>query len=217
MNILLADDHPFFRDALTLYIERTCPDVQVLSARDYGAVERVLAAGTGIDVILLDRRLSGARNFENLKTLRDKHSDIPVLLMVANTDDQDKAQVKDMGAAGYLQKNIPGKIIVEIVREVASGRSFFGGYIVPIAELSEPQDAMAREIRAAITSLTPRETEVLCCLMRGDSNKDIAETLRIQVVTVKLHVKGICRKFGVKNRTQAALMAKELGIQNRAG
>ena len=211
MKLLLADDHTLFRDALLLYIERAEPEAEVILAKDLHDALEKLEQDSQKDLILLDLRMPGMNGLEGLKTVREKYPDIPVALMSGVAEKQDVKAAMDLGAVGYFPKTLSGKALLEAIRHVLAGEIFVasgedGGSIMP-SYYGDKKPISNLDVK-----LTPRETEVLSFLSQGASNKEIANALNLQVVTVKLHVRGVCKKLNAKNRTQAALKARELGL-----
>lgn len=233
MKLLLADDHTLFRDALCHYIERAEPDAQVRLAKDMHEAMEILSVESDIDIVLLDFRMPGMDGLQGLKTLKEKYPDLSVALLSGLAERKDVEQALQIGAAGYFPKTMSGKAMLKGVRDILSGEKYVAydhntneimtSYDYGIAAQKSKanpayggfgenkQDALLDD-KFAQTGLTPREREVLGYLARGESNKDIANALKLQIVTVKLHVRGICRKLGAKNRTQAAMIAHEKGL-----
>lgn len=210
MKLLLADDHTLFRDALILYIERANPECGLSVAKDLHEALSVLEENPDQDLILLDLRMPGMNGLDGLKTVKEKYPDIPVALMSGVAEEQDVKKAMEMGAAGYFPKTLPGKDLLVAIQKVVSGEEF-----LPLDKENDkvmPSYYGSKSEGNTDVSLTPREAEVLTFLARGASNKEIANELDLQVVTVKLHVRGICKKLDAKNRTQAALRARELGL-----
>ncbi|GJL84401.1 MAG: DNA-binding response regulator [Micavibrio sp.] len=229
MKLLLADDHTLFRDALVQYIERAEPESDITLAKNFYEVVDLMKEKPEQDLILLDLRMPGMNGMEGFKRMRDDYPDIPVALMSGVAETKDVNDAMDLGAVGYFPKTLSGKALLKAIQLVLTGERFVPidhetNAIMPshyngkgngesngngYGGLQEAQDTLDGE---SVIQLTPRETEVLSYLARGASNKEIARELELQVVTVKLHVRGVCRKLEAKNRTQAALKARELGI-----
>lgn len=226
MKLLLADDHTLFRDTLVQYIVRAEPDSEIRLARDLHEAEAQLGEGYVPDLVLLDLRMPGMNGLEGFRRVRETYPKIPTGLMSGMAEPQDVRQAMEMGAIGYFPKTLSGKALLKAIQLVLAGERFLpidhetnevlpayygdgtrggagGGY----APLGGQGNGKGDDLR-----LTAREREVLEHLVKGLSNKDIADALNLQIVTVKLHVRGICRKLGAKNRTQAALRARELGL-----
>lgn len=232
MRLLLADDHTLFRDALVQYIERAEPQAQVATARDLPDALDILREKPEQDLILLDLRMPGMNGMEGFKKLRAAYPRLPVALMSGVAEKEDVQAAMDLGAVAYFPKTLSGKALLKAIQLVLAGEKF-----VPLDSKSNtvmpsyyagPHDkayTLQGHLKSSTTNgdvvslngggdvlLTRREREVLSHLARGASNKEIANTLGLQVVTVKLHVRGLCRKLDAKNRTQAALRARELGL-----
>ena len=226
MKLLLADDHTLFRDALVQYIERAEPVAQVSLSKDFPGAMDVLNKDSAQDLVLLDFRMPGMNGLDGLKQIREKYPATPVALMSGVAEPSDVEKALDLGAVAYFPKTLSGKSLLHAIQKVLSGETFVpmdehSGKVMPSylgdrrsAEIPYPgmQDSQQSFEPAELFNLTPRESEVLTYLMRGVSNKEIANALNLKIVTVKLHVRGVCKKLAAKNRTQAALIAKERGL-----
>ena len=227
MKLLVADDHTLFRDALLQYIERAEPDAETLLANDLQGVFSYLEAGEIPNLILLDYRMPGMNGLKGLEKLRLTYPDFKVVLMSGIVELPEIQEAIDMGIVGYFPKTMSGKAFIKAIQLVVTGEKFFSfdseahslmpSYYADPDTNAKTQAASSSvvpiDVKEKIESLTDREQEVLSYLVNGDSNKEIANKLDLQVVTVKLHVRGICRKLGAKNRTQAALIAQENDFQ----
>lgn len=217
MKIILADDHALFRDAINHYIQSAEPDADIVLTRDFSGVLTALADDDDVDLILLDLRMPGMDGLKGLETLKKNYPAIPVALMSGLAEKADVKEAVALGASGYFPKTLSGKNMLQAIYKVLQGERFFPmeyhtNTIMPsYFDDGDPAIRRLPSIPADI-KLTRREKEVLGYLLRGVPNKDIAEALGLKVVTVKLHVRGICRKLGVKNRTQAALLAQQGGL-----
>jgi DNA-binding NarL/FixJ family response regulator len=216
MKIILADDHVLFREALNHYFERANQDFEIVQVDDFHGVIDALESGYMPDLIMLDYRMPGMNGLTSLKILRQKWPDIHVVLLSGMAEKADVERAIDLGVRGYFPKTLPGKTMLMGVHKILQGDIFvpmdhntntvMASYYGEHGRIATNRPAVMRE------SLTQREREVLSFLVRGVSNKEIARALNLQVVTVKLHVRGICRKLGAKNRTQAALIAQQEGL-----
>jgi two-component system nitrate/nitrite response regulator NarL len=212
MKIILADDHVLFREALNHYFERSQQNVDVLQVDDFHGVIGALESGYMPDLIMLDYRMPGMHGLGSLKILREKWPDIHVVLLSGTAEKADVEKAIDLGARGYFPKTLPGKMMMVGVHKILQGDIFVpmdhNTNTVMASYHGDLSRGLSRHPQSR-ESLTPREREVLGYLMRGVSNKEIARALDLQVVTIKLHVRGICKKLGAKNRTQAALIAQQ--------
>lgn len=216
MKLLLADDHAMFRDALVDYLQRTELNADVTIAKDMNEVMEVMQGGEKFDLVMLDFRMPGMDDLSGLESLLQHYPDTRAVILsgMARTKDVEKAM--DMGAAGYLPKTLTGKALINGINKVLAGEKYvaidYNTNEIMASSKSQDDEYMDVVENGAKADLTPRESEVLEFLLRGASNKEIARSLDLQVVTVKLHVRGICRKLGAKNRTQAALKAQQMGL-----
>ncbi len=206
MRILLADDHVLVRDALKSYIERLADDATVLAASSFPEALGMAQTEPELDLVILDLRMPGMNGLEGLSRMREQLPDTPVVIMSGLARAQDVSEVMAAGAAGFFPKTLNGPALVSAVRLVLAGERFMPSADHAASNANDPQSE-----DEATSSLTTREREVLELLTKGLSNKEIARRLELQEVTIKLHVRGICRKLGAKNRTQAALRAVAIG------
>ncbi|QJE74222.1 response regulator transcription factor [Aerophototrophica crusticola] len=204
MRLLIADDHDLVRDALRSHIERFSPDTQVVGAGSVAEATKVLETAPGADLVLLDLRMPGMNGLNGLIRLRERFPAVKLALMSGEARPEDIRLALAHGAIGFLPKTLSGDALVHAVRRMAAGESF-----VP-AEMAADTTDVPEGAQAA--GFTRREREVLDFLLKGQSNKEIARALDLEEVTVKLHIRGLCRKLGAKNRTQAAMRAVELGL-----
>jgi DNA-binding NarL/FixJ family response regulator len=206
MRILLADDHVLVRDALKSYIERLADDATVHAVSSFPEAYVVAQREAGLDLIILDLRMPGMNGLDGLTRMRALRPNTPVVIMSGLARPQDISEALDAGAAGFFPKTLNGAALVSAVRLVLAGERF-----VPATEHAAAATAESLGESEPASNLTTREREVLDLLTKGLSNKEIARQLELQEVTIKLHVRGICRKLGAKNRTQAALRAVAIG------
>lgn len=226
MKLLVADDHTLFRDALVQYITRSDIDAQISVAKDLHEVMERMKEDSQWDLVLLDLYMPGMKGMKGFKGMRVKYPDVPLALMSGLAEEEDVREAIDLGAVGYFPKTLPGEALIKAIQLVLSGERFIpldrnSSNIMPSYNGQRPGSkyysvAAGKNSPAASqgvdVGLTPREAEVLTHLALGLSNKEIARILDLQVVTIKLHVRGICRKLNANNRTQAALKAHELGL-----
>lgn len=203
MKILLADDQELVRDTIAAFLGRE-PDIEVAVAGDLpSAVDQIRRDGP-FDLVLLDYMMPGMNGLSGLGTVKALAKGKPVAILSGSAPRAVAEQALAEGAAGFLPKTMSTRSLVAAVRFMAAGEVY-----APMRMMSE-RDADVPTVQGA--QLTPREMDVLRRLCRGLPNKEIARELDLQEVTVKLHVKTLCRKINAANRTQAAMIAKDAGL-----
>lgn len=220
MKLLIADDHTLFRDALAQYIQRAETKTEIILAKDFHEAHEVMKKDSEFDLVLLDLKMPGMNGVQSLEKVIEEFPDTKIGLMSGVAEAADVDAAMKLGAVGYFPKTLSGKELIKAIQGVVRGQPF-----VPVDQnnkmmpsyysdnkhsnfrYGQSQDPKNQDI-----NLTPREKEVLDFLSRGASNKEIANELGLQVVTVKLHVRGLCRKLDANNRTQAAMKAVQLGL-----
>ncbi|HSK39403.1 MAG TPA: response regulator transcription factor [Arenibaculum sp.] len=205
MRVLLADDHNLVRDALTSYVERLEPTAEVLTAESLSEAVSVAERSAVLDLVILDLRMPGMNGLQGLREMRALLPAVPVVIMSGGANQEDVRAALDLGARGFLPKTLSGPALVSAIKLILAGERF-----VPFDAFDAPDEAPVSGKSEGMPLLTQREREVLGYLEKGWSNKEIARALELQEVTIKLHIRGICRKLGAKNRTQAALRAQEM-------
>lgn len=213
MRILLIDDHALVRKGLEELLRSRGLDI-VASVGD-GAEGVRLAQSLVPDVILLDVKMPGLSGPQTLERLRSAGVGAPVLMLTMSRDDADLRAALRAGADGYLLKDMDPEDLLPALNAARAGDKVIAqemvGALTRIAQGSVPNPSPTQRA-APFSDLTPREFEILTRLAEGLSNKLIARALNITDGTVKLHVKSILRKLGVRSRVEAAVMAVEHGL-----
>jgi two-component system nitrate/nitrite response regulator NarL len=217
MRVLLIDDHALVRKGLEELLQSR--GIQVAASVGSGEEGLRRARELAADVILLDVKMPGMTGIETLKQLRAAGVLTPVVMLTMSQEDADLVAALRAGAQGYLLKDIEPEALVPALAAVVQGDKVVAQEMVgTLARLVGGEPAPEREVkrpRAPFADLTPRELEILGCLADGSSNKMIARELEITEGTVKLHVKAILRKLGVRSRVEAAVAAVEHGLGRR--
>jgi DNA-binding NarL/FixJ family response regulator len=215
MRILIGDDHLLFREGLRRLLEQLSADATFMDASTFDeALKLVQNHDEVFDLILIDLQMPGWPGFSGLEQVCTTACDTPVVVVSASESQSDVRNSLDAGAAGFIPKSSSVKIMLSALNLVFSG----GIYLPPsaihadVAAKATPvsHDSDHNGDRGTGHQLTQRQWEVLNCLREGKSNKQIAYELGLSEGTVKIHVTAIFKSLGVKNRTQAVIVASEL-------
>jgi len=210
-SILIADDHPLFRAALRAAAAAAVPDAAITEAANLTAAVAILDAAPETDLAMLDLHMPDSHGLAGLAAMRAQFPGVAVLVVSGHDEAAVVRRVFDHGAAGFIPKSAPPEQIGEAIRSVlACGRWVPAQLSAAVAGAhSDPDDtALARRL----TRLTGQQFRVLGLLAEGRLNKQIADTLGIQERTVKAHVSAIFEKLGVRNRTQAGVLLRQLDL-----
>ena len=215
IRILLVDDHTLFRRGLSALLSRD-PGLQIVGdAADAGEAQR-RAQQLQPDVILLDNHLPGVNGVDALPALREAAPGARVLMLTISEDGEDLATALRGGASGYLLKTMEGEALARAIHRAMTGEAVVAdemtGKLVEVFRQAATPPAAAEAPAPSAGALSPRETDILRGIARGDSNKVIARDLGIAETTVKIHVQHILRKLGVSSRVQVAVIAVERGL-----
>jgi DNA-binding NarL/FixJ family response regulator len=202
--VLIADDHPLYRQALALAVKRVMPDVQLVEAGTLAAASRAVGETADLRLILLDLKMPGAVGYSGIALLHAERPKVPILVVSSAEGEAAAQEARAFGAIGFLRKDSDLSVI-----EAAIARALDApGQLLP-----QPAPAQGDEaIRQTVAGLTPTQLKVLLAVLEGQLNKQIAFNLGMSEATVKAHMTAIMRKLDVRNRTQAALVARSLGL-----
>lgn len=203
MRVLLADDHDLVLETLASFL-RTEGEFDVETCGSLDEACEKIGNDIAYDLVLLDYTMPGMNGLEGMKKAIDVSFGRPVALMSGTASKTIAQEAIDAGAIGFLPKTMAAKSMVNAVKFMAMGEKY-----VPLDFLNAVEEEA--DIPLA-KQLSERELQVLGGLCQGLSNKEIARELDLQEVTIKLHVKTLCRKIEAKNRTHAAMIAKEAGL-----
>jgi DNA-binding NarL/FixJ family response regulator len=207
-TIIVADDHPLFRDALRQAIEGLAHPHEVEMAGDYDRVEALIRDGSEVDLVLLDLNMPGNKGFSGLLRLRSEYPEVPVVVISATEDGATVRRVLELGASGFIPKSATMAEIRNAIGAVLSGSI----WMPENAEADSQEDSEFAELAERLKTLTPQQSKVLGMLGEGLLNKQIAYELGVSEATVKAHVSAVLLKLGVDSRTQAVIALGRLGL-----
>ncbi|MBR9649763.1 response regulator transcription factor [Thalassovita aquimarina] len=199
-KILIADDHDLVRETLAAYI-RDAGEMRVDQASDLDETLELITRNGAYDLVLLDFTMPGMTLPEGLLRTIEANQGQPVALISGTASPDVARRALAAGAKGFLPKTIAPETLISAVRHLLSGGIYAPQHFLE----SNRQDHEG-------LNLTPREMDVLRGICEGKANKEIARDLDVQEVTVKLHVKTLSRKLEARNRTHAAMIARDLNL-----
>ena len=214
MRVLLIDDHALFRFGLQELLERRGIEVVAALGDCAAGIRRV--AECLPDVVLLDMRMPDRSGVEVLRELRAAHPRMPIAMLTTSADERDVVESLQGGAQGYLLKDMEPDALIAALGEIVRGRVVVAPELAGVLARAVQGENRADAADGGGLDLTPREHQILCHLVEGQSNKTIGKRLGIADGTVKLHVKAILRKLEVHSRVEAAVIAVERGLCERA-
>ena len=205
MDVLIADDHPLVRDALARVVRQVDPDSRVEEVGDFESlVACVERAAPGL--LLLDLNMPGMDGLAGLRRLRERYPSLAIVVASGQDDPVTIRTVLGTGASGFISKSDPPQTLINALRLVASGGVYVSARLLADGHAGNvPRGPDASE-------LTPRQRDVLDLLLLGHPNKQIARALGLTEGTVKIHIAAILRALQARNRTEAVLRARTLGL-----
>lgn len=209
VRLLIADDHPLFRDALKQALSSLSDVAQILEAGDFDTARDIVAANDDLDLILLDLSMPGVSGLSGLVTLRGIQAAVPVAIVSAHDDPATIRRALSLGASGFISKSSPVEVIRRAVETVLEG----GIWTPAGVDLGVEGDAEISDLIQRLQTLTPQQSRVLSMLGEGLLNKQIAYELGVSEATIKAHVSAVLQKLGVDSRTQAVIQLAKIGAE----
>ncbi|MBM7073846.1 response regulator transcription factor [Shewanella sp. 202IG2-18] len=192
ITIAIADDHPLFRQALSIVLKQHFSQVVLLEANTIDELKNNLEARSP-DLILLDLNIPGANGFEALIETKQENANTPIILISGQEDSTTINKSTELGASAFLAKSSEPTEMVDVIKQVLAGEF----KVEPIISTSEEENKLL--------TLTPRQLKILGMFAKGLLNKQIAADLEVSEATVKAHATAIFLKLNVKTRTQAVI------------
>lgn len=209
-RILLADDHPLFRDALRRAVTEAYPDTLIDEVGDIASLVLRLEDGFQADLVLLDLHMPGARGFSALVQLQAHYPDIPVVVVSGTEDVQIVSRALAHGARGFVPKSASRAEIAQALAEVLAGRQWLPTQFALVdADLIDHHEVLAAH---RLGDLTPKQFRIALLVAEGKLNKQIGLELGITENTVKVHVSTILQRLRLANRTQIAVLVEALHV-----
>ncbi|WP_420024512.1 LuxR C-terminal-related transcriptional regulator (plasmid) [Cereibacter azotoformans] len=199
-TIAIADGHCLVREVMANYLTAEM-GAEVRQASSVQELEALIEAKGPFDIVLLDLIMPGmAPGLDAITRILELNQHNPILLLSGSASPGVVHEALDIGASGYIDKSQSARSLVNAINFVLAGEI----YLPMSFRLNTARPSITDE-----TGLTPKEIEVLRCLTNGMMNKEIAQSLGVSEVTIKMHVRSICAKLNVKNRTQAAMIGSQ--------
>lgn len=208
-KIMIADDHPLFRDALKQAISTKVSGYDILHAHDIDSLQLALRETPQIELILLDLTMPGSDGLSGFIAIKMEHPAIPVIVISAIEDVSTIRKCLDMGASGFITKSSDIELITKGIKAVIEGEIWVSPHIDIDADMNDEDT----ELLGKLHTLTPQQYRVLTKLAEGLLNKQIAYELGVTEATVKAHVSAILLKLEVHTRTQAILLLNKLNLE----
>ncbi|MEO1221701.1 MAG: response regulator transcription factor [Pseudomonadota bacterium] len=204
MQVVIADDHPLFRTALSHAVAKVWPEAEIIEASTAALAREALNAAP-VEALLLDLHMEDSNGLSVLMDLRADFPALPISIVSASEEARVIGAAQQLGAAAFIPKSSSLDVMRDALSAVREGDEWF-----PDSPTEEDQDL------TQIASLTPAQRRILSAMREGLLNKQIAYELDISEATVKAHITAIFRKLGVNNRTQAVLLAGKLDVEQPA-
>jgi DNA-binding NarL/FixJ family response regulator len=210
LTVLIVDDHPLFRKGMRTLLE-SMPDIEVIGEAISGKEAVEMATAHQPDVVLMDLQMPGGSGLGAIRELGKSSPNIRILVVTLFEDDESVFAALRAGARGYILKDADEEEMMRAIRAVGEGEAIFSP---AIASRLMDYFAASRSLipQEVFPELTEREREILTLIARGKTNAEIAAELTISLKTVRNHVSNIYSKLQVADRTQAAIRAREAGL-----
>lgn len=207
VRILVADDHPLFREAIVHLLKRTIPGVLIDEANSLEQSRNILEEHRDVSLLLLDLKLSDTNGVDGLLFLKKSYPSLPVIVISAYDEQSVIQDSLRYGASGFIPKHLGMDDIAEAIKVVLDGDVWFPG-----SNSLQGESESDTEHQPDFSELTATQIKVLSLLRDGKPSKEMASLLSVTEATIKAHLTEIYRKLNVRNRTQAVVQAKKLEL-----
>lgn len=206
-KLILVDDHPLLRKGVRQLVELE-DDMAVVGEASNGRDAIDLVQGQDVDLVLLDLSMKGMDGIETLRELREAGVSCRIVVFTVSDDSTDMVAAFKAGADGYLLKDMDPEELVARIRDACVGKMVLSNELTEVLAKAF-RDSARREQDSGYEALTRREKEILRMISGGLSNKMVGRELDITEATVKVHVKHLLKKLGLRSRVEAAVWAVE--------
>ncbi|MGB2172411.1 MAG: response regulator [Porticoccaceae bacterium] len=215
MHILIVDDHAFVCAGLKATLLDTLDDIEVTTTQRGDEVLSIVT-NKGIDLIILDLFMPGGYGgFGLIGLLHDRYPLIPIIVLSASENSAHIKKCFELGVTGFVTKSAPKEALFEAITKVLDGDQYVPKYLIEaVPEVARVIDEVDSGVNIEIIAelITDRQFDILSCISRGHSNKQIARELDLSENTVKVHVSAMLKSLGLSNRTQAGILGQKLGL-----
>lgn len=211
-TILIADDHPLFRQALQAAVRQALGECEIAQAEDVDGLFKMIDSHRQADLLLLDLNMPGAQGFSALVQVRGMQPSLPVVVVSGREDGQTVRRALAHGAAGFIPKSADPDTLAQALQSVMDGDIWS-----PQGDQPGGLDPAEADLARRLAELTPQQFRVLGMVCTGLLNKQVAYELSVSEATIKAHMTAILRKLGVNTRTQVVMLANQLQLDAGAG
>ncbi|AQS35725.1 two component transcriptional regulator, LuxR family [Shewanella psychrophila] len=210
LDIIIADDHPLFRNALRHALSGPFSDTNWFEADSADALQSLLEnKDQAYDLVMLDLQMPGSHGYSTLIHLRTHFPDLPVIVISAHEDNMTISRAMHYGSSGFIPKSASMETLAAALTSVLYGDIWLPDH----AEIQEIKEDATDLMASKLADLTPQQYKVLQMFAEGLLNKQIAYDLGVSEATIKAHATAIFRKLGVRNRTQAVISLQQLEME----
>lgn len=207
-KVMIIDDHPLYSSALAEVLKIEIGAEQIHLANSLEDACQILVKRIAPKIVFLDLNLPDATGMSGLIHLRNRIDEVPIVIISASSNAEIVQAARDAGAAGFICKNISREMLAEQLHRLCNGENIF-----PIMGVkSRASSPNISDISTRLAKLTPQQRRILQMICQGKLNKQIAFDLNLAEATVKTHITAMMRKLSVQNRTQAALLIREVSV-----
>jgi DNA-binding NarL/FixJ family response regulator len=215
MHILIVDDHAFVCAGLKATLLDALDDIQVTTTERGEEVLSILGK-EDIDIIILDLFMPGGYGgFGLIGLLHERYPSLPIIVLSASENSTHIRKCFELGVTGFVTKSAPKEALIEAIAKALEGERYVPKYLIEsVAEVARVFDEVDSGVNVEIIAelITDRQFDILSCISRGHSNKQIARELGLSENTVKVHVSAMLKSLGLSNRTQAGILGQKLGL-----